>query len=306
MSINSFFHRIRRSLLKQWLCNLGYPKNHIIHYLFDGIRIDPIFKERPLNYRVSYNKGTVVTKSLYDFKKQSQSLNEIFIIGSGPSIRKQALERLQHKNTILLNGAISLIASCKLHPLGIVIIDDSFIRKHINMLNLIPRGTHLFLSFFAIKEIIKHFPSLLQNPIYLVHELKFDTDIVPISIEEKIQQFDKPTWGVFDGGTVMSVAIQIAAFIRAKNVFLLGLDIGNSNTEPRFYENKSNKCRSSLLTDYETKILPFMEVASKWFKINNLSLFNCSPITKLPYSVIPYFDINQITSNSSYQSTNND
>ena len=305
MSIISFIQRIRRSLIKRWICNLGYPKNHIIHHLFDGVRVDPIFQERPLSYVVSYNNRSIVTKSLYEFKKQFQSLNEIFIIGSGPSIQKQPIEHLQQKNTILLNGAISLIASCKLRPLGIVVIDDSFIRKHLDMLNLIPTGTHLFLSYFALKEIIKNYPSLLQNPIYLVHELKFDNDVVPKSTEAKIQQFDKPTWGVFDGGTVMSVAIQIAAFIRAKNVFLLGLDIGNSNTEPRFYENKSNKCRSSLLTDYETKILPFMEIASKWFKINNLSLFNCSPITKLPYSVIPYFDINLVVYNSSYRSTNN-
>ena len=298
---SNFFSRIRRSILKRWLTHLGYPKNHIIHHFFDGIRVDPIYKERPLSYNVYHNNKKITTQSLYSFKDSLIHPEEIFIIGSGPSIKQQPIELLSSRKTILLNGAIQLVKTHRLNPIGIVIIDDSFIRKHVEMLNAIPPSTHLFLSFFALKEIIKNSPHILQNPIYLVHELKFVSDSIPKDLQQKIEQFDKPTWGVFDGGTVMSVAIQIAAFIKAQNIYLLGLDIGNSNTEPRFYEEKNNICRSSLLTDYDKKILPFMKLAAEWCARNNINIFNCSPVSKVPYEIIPFKDIDEIIKKQQHQ-----
>lgn len=64
----------------------------------------------------------------------------------------------------------------------------------------------------------------------------------------------------FDGGTVMSIAIQLAYHIAPLYVYLLGLDISNS-TEPRFYEIKEKSLKSGLLKDYDKKILPFMVLA---------------------------------------------
>lgn len=85
----------------------------------------------------------------------------------------------------------------------------------------------------------------------------------------------------------MSLAIQIAFSLQPKKVFLLGLDIGNA-AEPRFYENNANKQKCGLLKDYETKILPFMKLTRHIFDAHGREIFNCSPITKLPYEVIPY------------------
>lgn len=291
--LSNFLQRIRRSIIKKFFVLNGYPKNHLIHHLFDGVRIDPIYQERPLTYKIHYQNSTFTTQSLYCFFEKFKHVNDIYIIGSGPSIKTQPINKIAKKNVILLNGAIKLIDMFDLTPLGIVIIDGSFIRKNSAMLKSIPKKTNLFLSFFAIKEIVRVAPYLLDNPIYLIHELKFDNDQIPISLDQKLAQFDKPTWGVLDGGTVMSVAIQLAAFIRAKNVWLLGLDISNSKTEPRFYENKNNICRSSLLNDYDKKILPFMIVAKKWYMNNSFNLYNCSPISKVPTEIIPFRDINE-------------
>mgnify|MGYP000000047602 FL=1 len=290
----NLFLRLKRSIIKKITHSIGYPKNHIINHLLDGIRIDPIYKERPLRYKAYFKEKIICTESLYSFREKYQSLENLFIIGSGPSIKEQPIELLKNKDIILLNGAIHLIKSHQLRPLGVVIIDDSFVRKNAGILSYIPSSTHLFLSIYALKEIFRKAPDLLHNPIYLVHELKCAGDIIPSDIHQCLYQFDKPTWGVFDGGTVMAVAIQLAAFISANNVWLLGLDIGNSNTEPRFYENQTNICRSSLITDYETKILPFMRLAAVWYRQNNKNIYNCSPISKLPFDIIPYNDINKI------------
>ncbi len=52
--------------------------------------------------------------------------------------------------------------------------------------------------------------------------------------------FDKA--GVFHCGSVMTVGIQIAAFLGYEEVYLLGFDIGNSN-QPRFYEKEGDQVR---------------------------------------------------------------
>lgn len=291
ISVQSAIKRLRRSLIKRFFIHLGYPKNHIMHHLFDGVRIDPVYQERPTTYHIHYANKCITTKSLYDFQKKENSPNNIFIVGSGPSIKNQNLTKLQNEKIFLLNGAIKLIQDYKLLPTGIFIIDGSFIRKHLELISLIPNNTNLFLSFFAIKELISLAPQLLRNPIYLIHELKFEEDSIPLTVKDKLNQFNKPTWGVLDGGTVMSSAIQVAAFIQAKNVWLLGLDINNAQTEPRFYETLQNRCRSSLLEDYEHKILPFMKVASQWYHLNNFNLYNCSPISKIPTEIIPFKNI---------------
>lgn len=294
----NFLLRLRRSLIKKLTQSMGYPNTHIINHLFDGVRIDPVYLERPLQYSIYFNDNYLLTRSLYDFKKKYLNSENVFIIGSGPSIKTQPISNLRNEKTILLNGAIHLIRSHNLKPIGVVIIDDSFIRKNINTLSFLSSSTPLFLSFYALKEIIRCVPNLINNPIYLIHELKCAGDNIPAEVDQKLQQFDKPTWGVFDSGTVMAPAIQLAAFIRAQNVWLLGLDISNSKNEPRFYETHSNICRSSLLDDYDHKILPFMKLTSAWYKRHNLKIFNCSPITKIPFDIIPFKDLSDFKTKS--------
>ncbi len=87
----------------------------------------------------------------------------------------------------------------------------------------------------------------------------------------------------------MSIGIQLAYFCKADRTYLVGLDIGNAN-QPRFYETNKNKQKSGLLKDYQEKILPFMKEASLMFKDEGMRLYNCSPVSKLPYDIIPYSD----------------
>lgn len=294
--IGQFFRRMRRSYLKHLFRKAGYPKDtELIHYL-EGIRAEPIYEEMPLHYDL-FNKSDFLTQSLslYDLHNDLKSPDEIFIIGSGPSIKDQQIEKLANKNTILLNGAVKLVEDAGLNPLCVLIVDELFCRKRLDLLEKIKAGTNLVLTFPAIKEIAFERPDIIkQNKIFLLHERKQEFSDVQETHEKNIFLFDRPTYGVFKAGTVMSAAIQIAAFMKMQKVYLLGLDIGNSETQPRFYETKKDKVRTGLLRDYEKLILPFMKLASIWYERNEMNIFNCSPVTKLPYSVIPYYDFNKI------------
>ena len=46
--------------------------------------------------------------------------------------------------------------------------------------------------------------------------------------------------------------------------------------------------KSGLQKDFYNYILPFMKEASKRYKTKGIDLFNCSPISKLPFDIIPY------------------
>ncbi|TMV51864.1 glycosyl transferase, partial [Thioclava sp. BHET1] len=55
-------------------------------------------------------------------------LAEITVIGSGPSLKGQAVGRLPERSAILLNGAISL--ADQIQPLAIAIEDERFVWRH--------------------------------------------------------------------------------------------------------------------------------------------------------------------------------
>lgn len=296
-NVGQFFRRMRRSYLKRLFSKAGYPKDtELIHYL-EGIRAEPVFEEMPLHYDL-FDRTEFLCRSLslYDLPSDLKSpSDELFIIGSGPSIRNQHIEKLKNKNTILLNGAVSLIESAGLSPLCILIVDELFCRKRLDLLERIPQGTNLVLTFPAIKEIAFERPNIIRkNKVFLLHEKTGSFSDAPEFHEKNLFLFDKPTHGVFRAGTVMSAAIQLAAFMKVPNVYLLGLDIGNAETEPRFYENGKDKIRTGLLKDYDELILPFMKLAATWYNRYEYRIFNCSPVTKLPYSVIPYHNFDSI------------
>ncbi len=286
--------RINRSVLKKIAYRAGIPKNSDLLQCLDGLWVEPIYEERPKKVKIYTSDGILVTthplEELYASKEDS-----VFIIGSGPSIKNQPIAELAERKTILLNGAIKLIKDYNLSPLCVVISDDSFIRKRSEMLQYINKRVNFVLTFPVLKEIFFSRPKILQdNNIFLIHEVNDPFKDTPSTHQKNLFLFDKPTWGTFRGGTVMSIAIQIAAFFKVKKTYLLGLDIGNSKTEPRFYETTKNVVRSGLLDDYKNTILPFMKLAAEWFHRNSCEIFNCSPVTKLPYSVIPYADIEKI------------
>ena len=295
--LSQFIRRIRRSYLKRLFRRAGYSKDtELIHYL-EGIRAEPVYEEMPLRYDL-FDRTEWLTHSLslYDLRDDlKQDGNEVFIIGSGPSIRKQNIEKLADRNTILLNGAVQLIEGAGLHPLCVLVVDELFCRKRLDLLEKIPPGTNLVLTFPAIKEIAFERPDIIrQNRIFLLHERKFhDSDVFDTS-EKNLFLFDRPTYGVFQAGTVMSAAVQLAAFLNIHHVYLLGLDISNAEKEPRFYETQKDKVRTGLLRDYERQILPFMKLASVWYRNAGWTISNCSPVSKLPYSVIPYQDFNKL------------
>lgn len=271
---------IRRRIIKQFI-KLTKPKEM---KETSGYWPDMSYKDDTLIFR----KKEFETTTLDDFtsKEKHETIN---IIGSGPSVNEIDKNLLQDKANIFLNGAISIAKENKLPILCLIIMDSTFIKNRFDLIKSIEEPCHLFLNLSSACAIAERDPSILEK--HKITIFKISKGEHSNFFNHNESYFSKNlNHGIFDGGTVMSVAIQLAFHFSPKAVYLLGLDINNS-TEPRFYEAKNNKLKSGLLKDYEKKILPFMTLSKKCYKRKNISLFNCSPVSKLPYDIIAYSDI---------------
>lgn len=181
-----------------------------------------------------------------------------------------------------MNGSINLSYDYNLPVFAHVIMDSYFVYNRIDLIQENKKPCKLIVSMGALCAIAELDINIIRrNEIYV-----FNTR----SASSKESFSSKPDNYMIDGGTVMSIPIQLALQSSPESVYLLGLDIYNANF-PRFYEETKNQQKSGLIKDYYSKILPFMVAASNCYKNKSIPLFNCSPISQLPYTVIPYSDI---------------
>lgn len=271
--------RFRRKLIKQYI-KLIKPKSlrDTANYWPDMSYKDHtlLFRKKPIN--------TLPINSLVDlYCNTAKCIN---IIGSGPSVRCLDYSTLLHDRNIFLNGSISLAIEFQLPVFAFIIMDATFVKNRFELIQSLAEPCHLLLGLGAACAIAERDSSILERhkiTIFTISKGNLN-DFYSDGVSYFSNNLD---FGFFDGGTVMSVAIQLAYHLRPETVNLLGLDIGNSG-EPRFYELKGKALKSGLLKDYETKILPFMTLTSKCYSNKKIDLFNCSSITKLPYEVIPF------------------
>ncbi|MGL6122636.1 MAG: hypothetical protein ACRC1W_06360 [Shewanella sp.] len=246
--------------------------------------------------------------TLFSFSKELKKLSlivgmdvvnrDFIIVGSGPSIREVNFSSLEeHRNVILLNGAISLISQHKIRPFCCVVIDSTFIENRFDIIEGLPTGTRLLTTLGCLRAIHERNTGLIKRlDIYLTQEITNPIYEVDANVQENaiLDGFsDDVGIGYVDGGTVMAVAIQLVFQLSAANVFLLGFDIGNANL-PRFNETSLQRLKSGLINDYEQKILPFMYHVKEKSLCRGVAVYNCSPITKLPYDITPYIDVSTL------------
>ena len=288
-------YRCSNSLVKRYVrWRHGKTFEHVSFY-WPHLRMECREENRFLRY------GRRTRIPIHDFRGlRTDQCEDLYILGCGPSVKDLDWVRLRGKPIIFLNGAIQAAARHDLTPFATVILDHTFVMRRPDLLRLTPPSTPLVLSLSAAKAVSRFAPEMLRvcgihigmdpRTPYLeagvpMQDLKGRAEFI-VSVETDSGFSLDPDAGLFDGGTVMSWAIQLAWHIGFRNVWLLGLDIGNA-AEPRFYETDVNRLKSGLMRDYENKILPFMTLAGKVFAKAGRGLYNCSPISILPPSVIP-------------------
>lgn len=244
-------------------------------------------------------QGRFVTETHSWAALRQNAPEQLFVVGSGPSVREQNLAPLARSACVLVNGAVALCREGVVkQPYAVVIEDARFIQEKGDMLRCLPKGTRLCLVGSAVQALGALDPALFEH-FRLYYLDGFETpygkprrsldDVPPQHYRRKgeaklslnLQQ------GHFGCGTVMYAGVQLGFHLRVRQLLLVGFDMTNFN-QPRFYETPENAAWCGLEKAFHTRILPAFELAAETARELGITLQNCSHTSAVPRSILPF------------------
>jgi len=226
----------------------------------------------------------------------------IFIVGSGPSIKSTPMDMLKGEDIFCVNGSIVIKDVYGLDISYYVALDESFLKNRVDyVIDAIESGIKCFFSVKGIKALLEYDIEILKNrnnvfivdDFYEQYGVSVNTKLKMIGKEISVSQ-DTLTnkrpiifsndlqQGVFIGGTIVYSAIQIAAALGYKKMGIIGMDLGYSGKQARFYNEDSPEI-SRYEEELENIIIPQMKLAKEALK--DTKIYNLSLESKLPDEV---------------------
>jgi hypothetical protein len=231
--------------------------------------------------------------------------DEIFVIGSGPSLRDQDLSRLPDRSALLLNGAISLIGGPVREPLAVVMEDERFVWRHFHdIIAKVPAGAVAILSaeviraiceieprWFTEKRVIPLFDARkpMRGAVLSVEELR-GQDWVRLSDDSATGFSSAPDKGVFKAGSVAVSAMQFALACRPRRVGLLGVDISNAVAGAARFNEKDGKVAFTGVARAQSKIVAHLTLAREIALSQGIEVTNYSSVSALRAAGFGYDD----------------
>lgn len=240
----------------------------------------------------SYRGQTIESLPVDEVDIQS---DDLVIVASGPSVKQLDLSALSHADWLLVNGAINIMAAYPTQKVRyFVVVDQGFIADRLELVQQMVSQTDavFFTNLFCLNLLyqllgpaaVKCRVSILEDrqlPIYLPCKR-------PVEMEALAQQHHAAmvwdaasevgfSWdmnqGYISGGTVVYIALQLAAHLGYKRVFLAGVDMTRFN-EPRFYENNDNRLDTKLADEFVNFVYPSFKLASTVYQKHGIQAYN--------------------------------
>ena len=235
-----------------------------------------------------------------------------FIFANGPSLSEISIEKLSTATCFGVNGAIVKFRNSSVSPDFYTIADPRFLSIHFDLVKeVLDSQCKSFFTFNTLSQICEMDASVLSDKSLFLYDMinqyyqqpMLSADVFSeryrdnplIQFQEpfdnRIGFSQSPEKGVFGGRTITFQALQMAYQMGYKQIFLLGLDLGNSGT--RFYESGVNKkpYSSKLDQDYTPIIKPAFEYASQLVDSGQVKIYNLSENSRLPASVISKYSL---------------
>jgi len=266
-------------------------------------RLDLKIKHNKDNSKTVYYYGEELFKSIIpNFSLKSDTL---FIVGSGPSIQMTNMGLLKDKDVFCVNGSIAVKDIYDIPVSYYIALDESFLENRLSdVVKAIESGVICFLSITGIKKIAEHDLSVLKGRtnIYIVEDYyeqygvsmssKIQKIGVDIPVAKESLQSKRPIIfsnafddGFFVGGTIIYSAIQIAVALGYTKICILGMDLGFSGNNARFYQEESPEA-TSYKEELENIIIPATKLAGDVLN-KTVKIYNLSEKSKLPSTVFP-------------------
>ncbi len=238
------------------------------------------------------------------------------IVATGPSIKEVDTSRFNEAFVIGVNGAIALQDTQAVAFDAYVVVDPGFIRDRFNLFKrVIEQGIPCFLTFHCIRQACQIDENVLQGANIILVEflnnrfnkprlaadafyrwaqeqegLRLCSEVSPGN--DKVGFSLNPKLGFYDGATVAYWALQIAGNIGFDVIGIAGMDLGDANTAPRFYEREGDIVPSTLLNHYHSSIEPSFRLAVRVLQDRGQKAYNLSLISSLPEEIMPKLKIN--------------
>jgi len=218
-----------------------------------------------------------------------------FVIGNGPSLQIQDLDKLQNEITLGCNKVYMAFNQTRWRPSYYFVADTLVYKQNldaIKTLNVCPKlfPRHLLASASRIKDGIYYHEIVDQN---------FYPGLPGFGMS--------PISGFYWGSTVVYSMIQFAAYTGASRIYLLGVDcdftINHDSIDELTKEITSSGDRNHFLPDYRAKgekwYPPNLHVQEKtfqraadWSRQSGIGIVNCTRGGKL--EVFPRADLDQV------------
>jgi hypothetical protein len=284
---------LRRILIRLAWRLIGGRRRAHFHEWFPWLDIEPATGSAGgvIRYHARIVAPAAQLKSLTD-----RASEEVFVIGSGPSLRDQDLSLLPDRSALLLNGAISLIGGPIREPLAVVMEDERFVwRNFRDIVAKIPAETVMILSVEVIRAMCEIDPAWLadkriiplfdrrkpmRGPLLSMEDLRGRGTVI-LSDDETAGFSSAPEMGVFKAGSVAVSAMQFALACRPRRVGLLGVDISNAVAgAQRFNESEGNVAFTGVARAQD-KIIAHLSLAREIATRQGIEVLNYSPVSAL-------------------------
>lgn len=240
-----------------------------------------------------------------------------FIVGTGPSISGLDLSRLKNHPCFGVNGSILKSSEIGSPFIYYVITDRNFFLDRFDLVRRVVRSdSDCLFSFRGLGAICEQAPEVLSGTrLFLLDEVNahygqsrmepnefealaaqnsdFELHARVESTQGRVGFSRDIRQGVFTGQTVVFSALQTACWLGYKRIFIVGMDLGGTGHNVRFYESGKQAASMRLDNDYESFILPAFEVARNLMGATDVEIYNLSPHSRLPDSVIPKLSLTE-------------
>ncbi|PCI52153.1 MAG: hypothetical protein COB51_00710 [Moraxellaceae bacterium] len=216
--------------------------------------------------------GGIKKNKIQRLKSKEQG-RDIVILGNGPSLYDMDFSKLKDPVYVGLNGSALFSSEAGIYEEYYVLSDLRFVKDPLKM-KILEDNLRSDALLVVRRELSGYFASDFTREVCSVRSLGRDGF-----------SFDLAR-GFYFGCTTVMLAIQLASFLGAKNIFLCGVDLRYDPEKPRFY--KEDKIHA--IDDFSCVQIHNIRNSYKELKPKGISLYNCSENSLLrPY--LPYYEL---------------
>lgn len=156
--------------------------------------------------------------------KNTHQSERCFIIGNGPSLKAEDLEKLKNEFTFAANRIYEIFPMTTWRPTVYSVVDQDFLNTEFERILCVPCD-FIFLPFLFFRNINRR----MLRPVRIwVGAKSFDVNVPSPWSDQSSCVPEDVSLGFSEGHTVTFIAIQMAIYMGFKEIYLLGVDFNYS------------------------------------------------------------------------------